>query len=264
MGKFDGILLASDWDGTLFYNGDVSPENKRAIEYFIENGGYFTICSGRYFNFLKSHSDKIKSNTYSICLNGAYIANIESGEVLYEKACDERLFEYISLLFPKAEEYDKIMLYPADSAQSLTYTKEEYVKSLVEIKKHKYYKAVLYAKSDKDGDIGSNRSKKYTLNDYCAVRSFRSSLEILMLENTKGFAIKRLAEHLGAKLTVAVGDYENDISMLATADVGYAVKNAIDEVKAVADKITSHCSDSALSNVINDIEFNILPKIKYH
>lgn len=262
MGKFDGILIASDWDGTLFYNGDVSSENVKAIEYFIKNGGYFTICSGRYFNFLKLHSDKVKSNTYSICLNGAYIANVESGEVFYKKACDDRLFEYIELLFIKLDEYDKIMLYPYDSDEPLTYYKAEYAKNTEEIKQRNYFKAVLYAKDDAAGDKGKEHAKKYELDGYCAVRSFKTSLEILLLENTKGVAIKRLAEHLGAKLTIAVGDYENDISMLRAADVGYAVANATDEVKMSADKVTVDYSNSAIAKVIEDIETNILPQIK--
>ena len=31
MGKFDGFLLASDWDGTLFYKGAIPEKNLKAI-----------------------------------------------------------------------------------------------------------------------------------------------------------------------------------------------------------------------------------------
>ena len=261
MGKFDGIMLASDWDGTLFHEGDISRENKEAIQYFMENGGRFTICSGRYFDFLKSHRDKITPNTYSICLNGAYIADTETAEVLYSGVCDGRLFEYIELFFLKTNLYSKIYLYPSDSRESSMYSVDEYVKSIDEIKKHDYYKAVLYAQTDKDGKAGKELAKKHRLDGYCAVRSFAKSLEILKTENTKGFAIKRLAKHLGAKLTVAVGDYENDIPMILAADIGYAVANATDEVKEVADRITVSCADSAIAKVIWDIEFEILPNL---
>ena len=47
MGKFDGILIASDFDGTVAVDGIVSPENRRAIDYFMENGGMFTLATGR-------------------------------------------------------------------------------------------------------------------------------------------------------------------------------------------------------------------------
>ena len=38
---FDGYLLVSDMDGTLLNSkGKLSEENKKAIEYFVDNGGY--------------------------------------------------------------------------------------------------------------------------------------------------------------------------------------------------------------------------------
>ena len=48
MGRFDGILLCSDYDGTLAGpDGKVSPENAQAIRYFTENGGLFTQATSR-------------------------------------------------------------------------------------------------------------------------------------------------------------------------------------------------------------------------
>ena len=48
MGKFNGVLLASDFDDT-FITGDlvVPPENLRALNYFTGEGGTFTIATGR-------------------------------------------------------------------------------------------------------------------------------------------------------------------------------------------------------------------------
>ena len=57
MGKFDGVLLASDFDNTLVWtsealrNGSRTPavpeRNKEALEYFIAQGGRFAISTGR-------------------------------------------------------------------------------------------------------------------------------------------------------------------------------------------------------------------------
>lgn len=48
MGKFDGVLLVSDFDDTL-YGSDftVSPENVHALTYFVQEGGTFTVATGR-------------------------------------------------------------------------------------------------------------------------------------------------------------------------------------------------------------------------
>jgi hypothetical protein len=53
---------------------------------------------------------------------------------------------------------------------------------------------------------------------------------------SKGNALRRLAEHLGipAADVLAVGDQDNDISMLAWAGVGVAMGNAPDALKAIA------------------------------
>ena len=48
MGKFSGILLCTDLDGTLYRNDKtVSDENLDAIEYFKNKGGLFTFITGR-------------------------------------------------------------------------------------------------------------------------------------------------------------------------------------------------------------------------
>lgn len=54
--KFNKVLLASDFDNTLVYTQgalergeDIPPmsaRNREAVEYFIQNGGYFSISTG--------------------------------------------------------------------------------------------------------------------------------------------------------------------------------------------------------------------------
>ena len=48
MKKFEGCLICTDLDGTLFRSDKtVSKENIDAIEYFKSEGGYFTFVTGR-------------------------------------------------------------------------------------------------------------------------------------------------------------------------------------------------------------------------
>ena len=82
MGKFDGILICSDWDGTLFTNGIIPERSAEAIRYFQSEGGLFTVCSGRNPEFLVEHVHLLMPNTYALCYNGALICNVETGEVL--------------------------------------------------------------------------------------------------------------------------------------------------------------------------------------
>ena len=75
MGKFDGILICTDLDGTLL-NGDykVSEENAKAIEYFKREGGYFTFITGRMYYYAEDIYEMVKPNAPIGCGNGAAVS----------------------------------------------------------------------------------------------------------------------------------------------------------------------------------------------
>lgn len=60
--------------------------------------------------------------------------------------------------------------------------------------------------------------------------------------------------NLDPEKTVAIGDYNNDISMFKAAKVGIAVANACEEAKAAADFVTVSNEESAIARVIYDLE----------
>lgn len=49
MGKFEGVLLAADYDDTLmpFGQTELSEANRQAIAHFMAEGGIFTVSTGR-------------------------------------------------------------------------------------------------------------------------------------------------------------------------------------------------------------------------
>lgn len=76
-------------------------------------------------------------------------------------------------------------------------------------------------------------------------------MEVFGPEASKANAVKILSEIVGADKIVAYGDNINDIPILEIADESVAVGNAVDSVKAVADRIIgSNTADS----VANDIK----------
>ena len=70
MKKFSNILICTDLDGTLLDDEKrISDENIKAIEYFKDNGGYFTFVTGRMPFFVKNIYVKIRPNAPFGCSN---------------------------------------------------------------------------------------------------------------------------------------------------------------------------------------------------
>ena len=70
MGKFDGILICTDLDGTLYENDKtISSENKKAIEHFKSEDGYFTFITGRMPYYSVDAYNSVKPNVPFGCVN---------------------------------------------------------------------------------------------------------------------------------------------------------------------------------------------------
>ena len=254
MGKFDGIIIATDFDGTLYCNNKISEKNLAAISYFQSEGGKFTICSGRPYEFLRDFEPRLPINTYAITTNGACIIDITTDEILYEGFCDGRVLEFIDKIVEDKLGYVGLTVFSSVEPKMKYYSLDEYVASRSEFDSSVIYKIDLRAIDEEHAKIGAQAVNRYDLGEYIAVRSWRLNLEIWPRKNAKGAALKRLKECLGATLAIGVGDYENDIELLIAADVGYAVSNSNDALFPYADKIAPNEDGSAIAYIINELD----------
>ena len=77
--KFKNVLVASDFDGTLKNDdGIITPDVIEKIQYFIENGGFFTVCTGRIYQGFHLYSPEYinapaKTETINIIICNASI-----------------------------------------------------------------------------------------------------------------------------------------------------------------------------------------------
>ena len=92
MGKFQGVLLVSDFDNTLVYTEEVllgggslpplSRENRRALEYFTAQGGLFSVATGRALPSFVPIAPTLPMNGPTVLFNGAAIYDFARGEYL--------------------------------------------------------------------------------------------------------------------------------------------------------------------------------------
>ena len=93
-------------------------------------------------------------------------------------------------------------------------------------------------------------------NEFDFIRSDKTLYEILPKGIDKGAVLPILAELIDIDInkTIAIGDYNNDISMFDTAKIGIAVSNACKEALAAADYITVSNEENAVAKVIYDLQ----------
>lgn len=261
MGIFDGVLLSSDWDGSLTVPGApreriVCDENRAAIAYFKENGGLFTVASGRYPDYILSFSDQIKPNTALISLNGAKIVDPKSGASLRESTTDESIYPLIDEILDRFPYEATFLHYPATEAHAKCYSRSEYAAARSALERLPAYKVLLTTDTPEHGLILRDLAREVARrSDYDAARSWPIGLEFIRREGNKGAAVRFLKQATGATLLVTVGDFENDIPMLEAADLSFAVANAEEEIKRTASRVTTRTSgEGAVAEIIGIIE----------
>ena len=253
MGIFDGILIASDWDGTLCCYGRVPERTREAINYFMSEGGRFSITSGRTPDYLNEKKHLIRPNTYCICFGGSLVCNIESGEVLREGYLDDGVYEIIDRILGAGVDVETVNVFYADSVRR--YTPEKYYASgKRESMAARKYKITFSCKSAADGERLKEFCKGFGDTGYTFARSFETYLELMQTEYTKGISARLLKERLGARLLVGMGDYENDIPLFEKCDLSFAVANAVTSLKDIATCVTeATVAESAAAEVIEKI-----------
>ena len=252
MKDFSNYIICSDYDGTLDFGG-VCEKNVHAINYFVSHGGNFTLCTGRRgegFYFGKKRDFKI--NAPIIGLTGAQIYDGGSEKVIEQYCLEDNWQELVEDIIDGIEYEQTLEFVGFDKTVKInTSDREDCRKTLRLMKEEKLYKITGYSAYNSSPvdpklvDICSGRCN-LTSNGY-------TTYEITGCGVDKGAGALKVKELVGAKKLICVGDFVGDISMLGVADVSYAVGNAIDEVKKIADRITVHATEGAIASIVEDI-----------
>lgn len=271
MGLFDGYLLCSDFDGTMAHEARVSQENCDAIAYFQKEGGIFCPTSGRLVGFFGAYADRFCLNGPVVTLNGSviseYAKDSHEERMLYIGGTPRALtveFLQDALKLPGIQgayiyTIGRCMLIPSEDRVGRLSECED-VGSMEDIPES-VQKIVLYHDMVHLSEIRAYLEPKYGDRLFLG-SSWERGYEAQLIGTEKGSAALRVKEMVGAHTLVAVGDYGNDIPMLKAADIGYAVENALDEVKAAADRITVSCTDHAIARIVEDLKRDIMKKGK--
>lgn len=267
MGKFDGILICTDLDGTLFKNDkSISAENKKAIEHFKKEGGVFTFVTGRMPFYISDTCEKVKPNAPFGCNNGGGLYDSLKNEYLWTSDMPqdfEKIVEFIEKELPDVgiiiNTFYEAYFCKENSITPFYRKITNLPQKFCDYKnvKESVAKVVFVIEKEEDAlEIKKRLDEHPASKKFDFVRTEKYLYEMLPVGIGKGTAIAKLAEYLNIDInkTIAIGDYDNDISMFKTAKIGIAVSNACKEALLAADFITVSNEEHAIAQVIYDLE----------
>lgn len=262
MKKFRGYLICTDCDGTLTDSeGNLSAENADAIRYFQEEGGLFTLATGRFPDHINLFKDQFQINAPIVSLNGTVLYDVYKQEVIHtwtmHKAECIEMLDYIHKNWPQVWEYWTNYSH----RESIGYKPMEHkpgdgsLNKLFEGLPEELFKIVIVQPEEITPLIQSDLKKQFG-DKFRFDTSWANGLEIQHLNSGKGVAVQYLKKYLDTHIhtTIGIGDYENDISLLEHADIGYAVANALESVKKAADRVTISNNENAIAAVIKELD----------
>lgn len=267
MKKFEGMLFCTDLDGTL-YSSDktVSRENMDAIRYFKSEGGLFTFITGRPPCISKDMYTLIDPNAPFGCCNGAGIYDHRTQRYLWTRHLPKTAMTVardvagamldMGIQFNGEQDIFFVQDNPAMEYFRAVTHYEGTLCSLDEVTCPVLKLLFAHASEEALQALIAYLHAHPLAGEFSYVRSEKLLYEVLPKGISKGVALAEMARllHIDPSRTVAVGDYNNDIDMVRTAGIGYAVANARPELKAVADRVTVDNDHHAIAAIIEDLD----------
>ncbi|NLK34927.1 MAG: HAD family phosphatase [Gracilibacteraceae bacterium] len=278
--KKDGLeykMVVTDMDYTLLNKEKkVSDRNREALKRAADKGVHLVVATGRIYTSARLYARLLGMSSPIIASNGAIIreASINNKEnterTIFKDALNEKVIREMIRLSHKYGLYCHFFtentIYSEKLVNvSLRYTEwnkymgeEDQVRikivddaeKILEDAKSEVLKAVV---SDEDEEkIQRLRDSIMETGIVSVSQSMKHNLEVMNKGVTKGNAVRILAQMYGINREeiIAIGDNENDISMIEYAGLGIAMGNAEESLKRVADHITGDYQEDGVAEAI--------------
>jgi Cof subfamily protein (haloacid dehalogenase superfamily) len=258
-------LICCDLDGTLLNSKkEITEENKKAIKEFTNRGGHFVIATGRplmgVYNIIKELGLTKKTDT-TITYNGGVIMKNNNKEIISTTTISGKIVKEVYKESVRLGAYfhffsDKNELFTTEPNE-FTAVEERInhisakVIDINEVSDNaSYIKCMIVGPKE---ILDEARQKlRPELNRLAIVRSSNIFLEFQSKDVSKGIGLKFLKKYynLSDNETMALGDEENDLSMIKEAFIGVAMENGSQVVKSCANYITDSNESSGVGKAI--------------
>ena len=274
-------LLALDLDGTLLDRSSrVTEQNARAVRRAQMAGVKIALCTGRHLADARLFSEQLLAPAdWAVTVNGALVSRLDGSETVLSAGLDRRdcrtILEVCGRYASDPCFYTAERLYFGDGFNrffdelrrrghqmvSRQWDGAVYVKemadweALLEEKGLCFSKAILYHRDPSVVD-GMTRALEATgrfeLAPSVMYGGALKNVEVNRKGVHKGRGLERLAAHLGFSMrqVMAVGDSDNDLTMLRQAGLSVAMGNAPAHIRAAADAYTADHTENGVARAI--------------
>ena len=270
MGKFSGCLLASDFDGTLADSyGRIPDIVQDKIRYYIAEGGFFTVCTGRTKQGFHLYSSSVM-NAPVLLANGIMAYDFSEGKICFCDGIGRRDASLVTELceaFPSlcielySAGFDSYAIRPNErTVQHFAFQDIQWQEIRSVSQAHApFVKIMLSCGKPLGAEIQRWLDKRISDYDLKYIPSAGDYVEIIRGGTGKGIGLLKLARAFGVDETrvYAVGDGENDLEMLSSASVCFVPENGCTAAKALADHIVRSNDAGAVAHVIELLENTI-------
>lgn len=260
-------LVATDMDGTLLNSSNqVSERTKKAIANAKAKGVHIVLSTGRVLKSALSYSRDLDLRNPIVACNGAIIVD-ETGNIIYKRPIDSSLVKEIVNIARRNNIYyhfydenrfyshtkvDEILKFysEGDEKNRIDIKIFENIEEIIKVKDLNVYK-FLFVDDDKN-KLQSLRSELNKLNNIETSSSWANNIEAMGLKVSKGEALRELCNNLkiNPDEVIAIGDNENDLSMINFAGLGVVMGNGDECIKKQADYVTDSNDEDGVAKVI--------------
>ena len=271
MSKTKYRLIAADMDGTLLNDESVLTDRvKSAIVKSVDAGVIFVTATGRPMMASESVNALFDRDMPFIIFNGVAAVMGKSYKTLFFSSLDPK---YAVRIYQTGLERDALVI-----MWTIENNKEKLWVSR-DCKESQKYRSISGSQFDIMEDpvkcAGSGIAKMMWIDEADKIKIYRDEmgeafkgevncyasrpifLEFVGVQSSKGAALQKIGEiyGVGKNEMIAIGDSDNDISMLEYAGLGAAMANASDEVKAVCGYIAPTNNEDGVAKVIEKFIF---------
>jgi Cof subfamily protein (haloacid dehalogenase superfamily) len=254
-------VLFSDVDRTLLTHGyELLPEVFQAVSAARESGIDVILATARPPMAVLPYAERLGTTDMCICLNGAWVGGLRDGEAtILGQVPHDVIDEVVEMSAPVGVEllfYTASEIYtPRITPAVLTHCKRtgEVANEIADVRQIRGPVLKVLCISTLPDANAVFRKIGESIGDKAACAKSRADLlEITDSNVSKGRAVAEIARQRGLVRSecAAIGDSDNDLSLLAWADVKLTVDNAMPAIKRIAPLHFASCDVGGIAQAV--------------